>query len=174
MDAGIEAGVAGVRAATATFLPTLSLGIDYGFQGPEVAFRSDQDYWVGSLILSWDLFHGGRDVARRSAARLQVDQARTLRTDLEDRIALEVRTTYEAAVVAREAIATANDRLESARRTFELVRRRYEEGIASPIELVDARTALTSAELNLAVTTYGYAMRRVDLERAAALRTLPF
>jgi outer membrane protein len=173
VDAGIRTAQAGVRAATASFLPSLSLGVDYGFQSPDLAFRSSQDYWVVSLVVSWNLFNGGQDAARRTAAALDVDRARTLRTDLAERIALEVRTVYDAATVAHDAIATADDRLEAARRTFELVRRRYEEGVASPIELVDARTGLTSAELNRVVTAYQYAIHFVDLERAAALRTIP-
>ncbi len=172
IDAGIRTGQAGVRAATATFLPSVSVGFDYGFQGRDVAFRSTQDYWTLSLVVSWNLFNGGGDAARRTAAGLEVERARTLRQDLEDRIRLEIQTTYEAATVARAAIATADDRLAAARRTFELVRRRYEEGAASPIELVDARTALTSAELNRVVTGFQYAMRYVDLERAAALRDI--
>jgi outer membrane protein len=75
-------------------------------------------------------------------------------------------------VVARDAIATAEARLAAARRSFELVRRRYEEGLASQVEFLDARTAFTSAELNRVATTYRYAIRYVDLERAAALRDL--
>jgi outer membrane protein TolC len=137
-----------------------------------VAFRSTQDYWIASLVFSWNVFNGGGDAARRAAAQLEVDRAQTLRQDLEERIELEVRTSYEAATVAQDAIATADDRLAAARRTFELVRRRYEEGAASPIELVDARTSLTSAELNRVVTAYQYALRYVDLERAAALRVI--
>jgi outer membrane protein len=174
VDAGRRTAEAGVRASTAAFLPSVSLGLDYGFQGRDVAFRSSQDYWVASVVVSWNLFNGGRDAARRAEAGDEVDRARTLRTDLEDKIALEVRVAYDAAVVAHDAIRAANDRLEAARRTFELVRRRYEEGVASPIELVDARTALTSAELNRAVTGYGYAIHYVELERAAALRRLDF
>jgi outer membrane protein TolC len=173
VDAAIRTGQAGVRAATATFLPSLSLGVDYGYQSRDLAFRSSQDYWVASLVVSWSLFNGGQDAARRTAAALEVERARTLRTDLQERIALEVRTVYDAATVAHEAIATADARLEASRRTFELVRRRYEEGVASPIELVDARTGLTAAELNRVVTAYQYAIHYVDLERAAALRTIP-
>jgi outer membrane protein TolC len=41
------------------------------------------------------------------------------------------------------------------------------------VELVDARTSLTNAESNQMLTLYRYAIRRVDLERAAALRDLP-
>ena len=172
MDAGIRTGQAGVRGATAAFLPSVALAVDYGFQSRDLAFRSSQDYWAVSVVVSWNLFNGGQDAARRTAAQLDVERTRTTRRDLEDRIALEVRTAYDAAAVAHSAIATADDRLEAARRTFDLVRRRYEEGVASPIELVDARTALTSAELNRVVTAYQYAIHYVDLERAAALRDL--
>ena len=172
VDAGIRTGQAGVRGATAAFLPNVALAVDYGFQSRDLAFRSRQDYWAVSVVVSWNLFNGGQDAARRTAAQLDVERTRTVRMDLEDRIALEVRTAYDAAAVAHAAIATADDRLEAARRTFQLVRRRYEEGVASPIELVDARTALTAAELNRVVTAYQYAIHYVDLERAAAWRNL--
>ncbi len=174
VDVGVRTGRAAVRGATSAFLPALSLALDYGFQGPDPRFGADQDFWMASLVLSWNVFNGGRDAARRAAALIQVEETETLRADLEERIALEVRSAHEAAVVARAAIATADDRLATARRTFELVRRRYEEGVATPIEFVDARTALTSAELNRVLTAYRYALRWVDLERASARRALSF
>src|SRR6266581_3492146 len=172
-DAGVRAAQASGRAATAAFFPSVSVALDYGFQGPDIAFRSSNDFWLASVVVSWNLFNGGRDAARASEAGYEADRARTQRQDLADRIALQVRTAHEAAAVARSAITTADARLEAARRTFELVRRRYEEGVASPIEFVDARTAYTSAQLNRVLTAYRYAMRWVELERAAALREVP-
>ncbi len=172
-DAGVRAAQASGRAATAAFFPSVSVALDYGFQGPDIAFRSSNDFWLASVVVSWNLFNGGRDAARASEAGYEADRARTQRQDLADRIALQVRTAHEAAAVARSAITTADARLEAARRTFDLVRRRYEEGVASPIEFVDARTAYTSAQLNRVLTAYRYAMRWVELERAAALREVP-
>lgn len=172
VDAGVRTAEAGSRAATAAYLPSFSLAVDYGFQGRDLALRPSQDYWVASVVVAWNLFDGGQDASRRRAAGLEVERVRTLREDLAERIVLEVRTAYEAAATARAAIATAEDRLDAARSTWQLVRRRYEEGVASPVELVDARTELTTAELNRSVTAYQYAIRYVDLERAAALRDL--
>src|SRR5213594_2792043 len=171
-EAGVRAAQASGRAATAAFFPSVSVALDYGFQGPDIAFRSSNDFWLASVVVSWNLFNGGRDAARASEAGYEADRARTQRQDLADRIALQVRTAHEAAAVARSAITTADARLEAARRTFELVRRRYEEGVASHIEFVDARTAYTSAQLNRVLTAYRYAIRWVELERAAALRVL--
>jgi outer membrane protein TolC len=171
-DAGARAVDAAKRAATAGFLPSLGLGLDYGFQGREVTARDENHVWTASLVASWNLWNGGGDVARRAAAGYEAARVRTQRQDLADRIALEIRTAHEAATVALAAIATAGVRLEAAQRTFTLVRRRFEEGAASPFEQVDARSALTAAELNRVLTTYRYAMRRVDLEHAAAWRDL--
>ena len=146
--------------------------MDYGFQGSDLSFGSQNDFRAGSLVVSWNLFNGGSDLARQQSAQLEADRLRLQRTELEDLIRLDVRQAYEAAVVARDAIATAEARLLAARRSFELVRRRYEEGLAPQVEFLDARTSFTNAELNRTQTVYRYATRYVDLERAAALRRI--
>jgi outer membrane protein TolC len=171
-DASVAASDAAVGLATAAFFPTVALAVDYGSQGQQVRFGGRDDFGTASVVVSWNLFNGGRDVARRQAARADATRARLARRDLEDRIRLEVRNAYSAAVVTRDAIPTADDRLASARRTYELVRRRYEEGVASQIELLDTRTQLTNAELNRALTMHRYLARYVTLERAAALRAM--
>ena len=171
-SAGIGAAEAGVRRATASFLPTVYLALDYGFQGRNLSFTRNNDFAVASVVLSWNLFNGGSDLARRQSAQLEADRLRLRRQELEDLIRLDVRQAYEAAVVAKAAIATADARLAAARRSFELVRRRYEEGLATQVEYLDARTSFTNADLNRVQTVYRYAVRYVDLERAAALRQI--
>jgi len=172
VDAGVGAARAAVGIATAAYLPSVSLALDYGFQGQNVRFDRQSDYWVASVVVSWNLFNGGRDAARRSAARAEADRLRVTRRDLEDGIRLEVRQAYEAAAVARTAIATAETRRAAARRSFELVQRRYDEGVASQIEFLDARTQLTNAGVNLTITADRYALGFLDMERAAALRAI--
>jgi len=172
-DAGVRAARAAVRAATGTFLPSVSGAFDMGWQGQDWTLDRDQRFWTASLVASWDLFRGGSDLARRSAAQAEAERARVARRDAAEHIAVEVLNAYHAAEVAHDAIATAATRADAARRTWTLVRRRYEEGSASPLELTDARTQLTNAESNQILTLYRYAIRRVDLERAAALRDLP-
>ncbi len=171
--ARIRAAEAGVRLASASFLPSIAVAVDYGFQGSDLSFGGSQDFAVASVVVSWNVFNGGRDIARRQAAQAEAERLRLQRAELEDRIRLDVRQAHGAAVVARDAIETAEARLVAARRTFELVRRRYEEGLASQVEFLDARTAFTNAQLNRVNTVYRHAIRYVDLERAAALRALP-
>jgi outer membrane protein TolC len=87
-------------------------------------------------------------------------------------IALDVRTAFDAVSVARDGLTAATARTDAARRAFQMVDRRFNEGLASHLEWADARSQLTAAELNLVMSRYSLVARYVDLERAAALRAI--
>ncbi|MCI0696201.1 TolC family protein [candidate division KSB1 bacterium] len=169
LRAGIGAAEAAVKVNTASFLPNLSLGVDYGFQGNKYDFGADQDYLVVSLVAQWNLFNSFQDVARRQQASLEVSRLQTQMAELENQIALQVRVAFNDAAVAKAAIATANDRLVSAQRSFELVAKKYAQGAAAQVEYIDARTAFTNAGINQILTAYEYYIKYAQFERAAGL-----
>ena len=171
-EAGARAARAGVRVVGAAFLPRVAAALDYGYQGAGVTFDRGRDFAVASLVVSWDAFNGGRDVARRQAALADADRARVRAAEARELVTLDVRQAYRAAVVARAAIATAEARVAAARSGYALVQRRYAEGLAPQVELLDARNALTDAELNRVITAYRSARRHVELERASAARPI--
>lgn len=157
------------RAAQSGFLPTVAVALDYGFQGNEYRFTTDADYTAVSVVASWNLFNGGKDAARAEQARFEARRLALQGDEAKRGVELQVRLAWQAAVVARTAIRSAEEQRAAAVRTHELVRRRAEEGLASPLELSEARTRMTAAELNALLTTYDYYLRRVQLDRAAAL-----
>ncbi|MBK8249964.1 MAG: TolC family protein [Gemmatimonadetes bacterium] len=172
-EAGVAAARAQGRAASSAFLPSVALAADVGVQGANYAFNSKHDVAIASLVLSWNLFNGGQDARRREVAA-SAERAMTYRTaELQRAIALEVGTAHDAVAVAQKALAAAHARVDAARRAFQMVDRRFVEGLAAHLEWSDARTQLTSADLNLVLSRYTLAARVVDLERAAALRRLP-
>jgi outer membrane protein TolC len=172
LRAGIRAAEAGVKASESRFLPTLGLGIDYGFQGNTYDFDSDQDFLVVSLVAQWNLFNGFQDAARRQQARLETARLQTQEAELKNQIGLQVRTAYNDMMVAQNAIATANDRLASAEKSFELVARKYQLGSAAQIEYLDARTTYTNAGINQILTTYDYYIKYAHFERVVGLYPL--
>ena len=172
LDRSSDAVAGQRRLARASYLPSVNLALDYGFQGNAIAFNARNDFAIASLVLSWNLFNGGQDRARVQQATLDAAQLRARRDDAVRSITLQVRVAHEAVDVAHSAIATADDRFRAAERTFELVQRRYAEGLSPQLELLDARTALTSAQVNRLLTTYDFYQRVVEYERAIAL-TLP-
>jgi outer membrane protein TolC len=86
---------------------------------------------------------------------------------------LQVATAWNAARVAEQAVTTAGERLDAARRAFDVVRRRIEQGSATQLEYLDGQTALTAARLNETVTRYEAFARKIELDRVAALSPVP-
>lgn len=169
LGAAERAAVAQRRAAQSNYLPNLAVALDYGVQGNDYRFSRDVDFTTVSVVASWNLFNGGRDAARAEQAGLEARRLALQGEDAKRGVELQVRLAWQAAEVARAGIATAEDQRVAAARTHELVRRRAEEGLATPLELSQARTQLTAAELNAVFTSYDYYLRRVELDRAAAL-----
>jgi len=170
--AAIGGARASTRAAASSFLPSVAVAVDYGVQGNGYRFDTNHDVAIASVVLQWNLFNGGQDDARRQAAAAARREAEAQLSDIERQIDLDVRVAWDAVQVSRGAQASAETRLESARAAFRLVDRRYTEGLASRLEWADARAQLTAAELNALLTKYALAERGIELERAAALRTI--
>lgn len=175
LAAGKRAADAQSAVARGSFLPNLAVALDYGVQGNEYRFNRDADFALVSVVASWNLFNGGRDAARVQSAKLEAERYALQGQDARRGVELQVRLAWQAAAVAKQANETAAAQQDAAERTYQLVSRRAEEGLASPLELSEARVARTAAQLNAVFTTYDYYLRRVELDRAAALypRTQP-
>lgn len=172
--ADVRVNVAERRFARASYLPSVTAGVDFGVQGQEYRFRRGQDLTAATVALQWNLFNGGQDRARVEQAAFDGLRLQSRRAEVDRQVAREVETAAATAAVARRAIATAADRLASAGQSFRLVERRYGAGLATLVEFIDARTAFTRAQLNQVITTYDYYTRYVELTRAAALDPVAF
>jgi outer membrane protein TolC len=170
---GITLARAQQRIASSAYLPNLALAASYGVQGDRYRFNRRNDVGLASLVMSWNAFNGGQDAARREQADATRSEAEYRRREAERAIALQVGNAYDAVQSVRSTLTTASDRLASAERAFSFVQRRFAEGLATPVEFLSARTAFTSAAINQIITRFTFATRVVELERAAALRSLP-
>jgi outer membrane protein TolC len=169
----VELANAQARIAGAGFLPNVALAASYGVQGNRYRFDRNNDVGLASLVLGWNLFNGTQDAARREQARASRSEAEYRRREAERAVRIDVENAWDAVRVARTALEAAVDRRAAAERAFTLIQRRYAEGLATQIEFLSARASHTGAALNEVITRFSVAIRNVELERAAALRTFP-
>lgn len=167
---GIEAMKSGLRLAKSNFLPGLSVAVDYGFQGEEYRFTDEDDFWMASAVLQWNLFNGFQDKAKVEQRLMEKRRLEAQLTELEKKIELQVREAYQNLVVVRKSILSAEDRLASARKSFEIVSKKYKEGMSPQIEYLDARNSLTQAEINQVITRYSYQIRLAEFEKVTGSR----
>ncbi len=162
-----------LRVARKNRWPTLSLGIDGGTQGEEYRFGRGYNFATGSLLFTWKLFDAGADAARVRQARASERQLVLRQEEVAQQIRLEVQQAYDRLVTARDSLATAAARVDAARAAFRIASRKRDEGVISQVEFMDARNALTSAELNHNITRFDVLARRAELEYATSTGDLP-
>ena len=168
-----EASAAQVRLARKQRWPTLALGLDAGTQGEDYRFGDGYNFGVASLLFSWRIFDGGGDAARVREARAAERQLVLREEEIAQRIRLEVQQALDRLQTARASLATAAARNDAAAAAFRIASRKRDEGAINQVEFIDARSALTGAEINLTLTRYDVLARRAELEYATSSGDLP-
>lgn len=153
-----------------TFLPGVTGVLDYGYQGEKYSFTEKDDYWMASLVLQWNLFNGFQDRSKYKQSSLEKQKFETQLLELENKIKLQVQEATENLSVAHKSIIAAEERLNSAKQSFKIVNKKYEQGMASQIEYIDARTTFTNAGINRVIFRYDFQIRFVEFENVIGNR----
>lgn len=153
--------------------PMLAFALDAGSQGEEYRFGDGYNFGTASLMFTWKLFDGGGDSARVAQARATERQLVLRQEEVAQQIRLEVQQAFDRLTTARDSLATAQARADAASAAFRIASRKRDEGVINQVEFIDARSTLTSAELNLNLTRFNVLARRADLEYATSSGDLP-
>ncbi|MCK4662626.1 MAG: TolC family protein [Bacteroidales bacterium] len=149
--------------------PNLTAVIDYGFQGEKYNFTSDDDFIMASFVLSWDLFKGFQNNAKIQQALIDKQIIDTKHNETVNQIKLQVINIYYEIEAATKAITAAKQQVLSAKKSFNIINKKYKEGQANLLQFIDARTTMTNAEHNVIITTYDYKIKYAEFERVACL-----
>jgi outer membrane protein TolC len=147
-------GAAGARteAAKAGSRPQVGVGggYDYARPNPRTFPRSGEwdDSWDVSVNASWNLWDGGRTKADRAdaAALKRVAEARL--SDFDRQVTFEVRQRQLELQSSRAAISATADGVRAAAEARRVVGERFNAGVVTNTEVLDAQTALLQAELD--------------------------
>ncbi len=181
--ARLMAQVSTTRAITHDVLPNLfaSAGISgrAGGAAPSNGALPYADGWLPDvanwhvgLVLSWNVFDGAvlarrsASIAREDAARAELDLTRVSVRFGTERACLEL----EAAMQALPAL---SESVDAARANQAQAEARFKAGLGNVVELADAETILTRAQLELAVGGFTVARARTALGHVMGQSTLP-
>ena len=147
-------------------IPGLYGVVDYGFQGEEYRFTGEDDFVLASLVMRWNLFQGTVNRQKVQQSRIEADKLNEIYEETKAQIRLEVINGYYGLQAACESVESARNQLRSARKAYALIRRKYAEGQASLLELIDARTSLTGASTRSIIARSDYFSKLADFEYA--------
>lgn len=161
-----------VDIARSAYLPSVSLNAnltrqafptgDFGIPGG----GDWRDDWSVGFAVSWPLFQGLRRSAQLDEAEAQREQAELQFAQLRESVALEYEQALGEMERSRALIAAAERTVEQAERVYALTELRFEEGLATQLEVADARLALQQARLNRVQAQHDALVALARAERA--------
>lgn len=163
-EAQFRAAQAGIDAAKAAHLPTLSLGVGAGR-----SHLSGQPTWDSSnigLTLTIPLFSGFSNTYKVRAAEAQADVQAARREQVRLQVALEVWNAHANLATATQSVKTAEELLESATQSERVAAGRYRAGVGSILDLLTAQAALASARQSRIQAGTNWFVSRATLAQA--------
>jgi len=161
------------RAATR---PTVSAGLSYtlreqttiegelfGAPGQDIVVSQNSGYLV--LSANYSLFNGGQVEGEIRTAEAELKQAEKGVEGLEQQIELEVKSTYVLVEAAEAQVEAAQKEVAQAQEAHRVARLRYDEGVGTSVEILDAEANLEGAKtrLNEAIFGLNLAVAQLDL-----------
>jgi len=147
-----EAARARVDAARAGLRPQIGFngGYDYARPNPRIFPRSRQweDSWDLAVNASWTLWDGGRTRAERAEAAAGGRAGEARIADFDRQVAFEVRQRQIELESSRAAITAAADGVRAATEARRVIVERFNAGVATSTDVLDAQTAVLQAELD--------------------------
>jgi outer membrane protein len=169
--ANVEFRREAVRVYHGDYYPTLKLSSSYGGQAfPAGTFPSGvgdfRKDWSASLTLSMPLFDGLRTRGAVLQAQAELSRAEAQLSQTQAGVQIEIEQARAEIVRAQALVAARHETVGQAARAQHLATVRYNNGIATAIEVSDARLALQQASVNEAQATREYLLAIAALERA--------
>jgi len=150
------------------FIPVVNAFYQIGFQGYGVKFNNDQFYQLGGLQLQWPLFRANDNKFKIRQSELELEALGARYKEVEQQLNLQVQTALNNYRSALQLLQSLRNEVQSSAETYRLAERRYREGQALQIELIDARTQLTNAQIQYSLAQLAALTRAAELEYATA------
>ena len=142
-------------------LPSIQAFGDYGAIGLDVESAVGTRAYGASLRIP--IFDGGRRDARRAEAGILLKQDELRTADLRKQVELDVRLALDAVTASAQQVRVSEEGLQLAERELAQAQRRYQGGVTSNIEVVDAQTRTERARDNRIMALFQYNQARIDL-----------
>ncbi|HEY9887530.1 MAG TPA: TolC family protein, partial [Candidatus Obscuribacterales bacterium] len=157
------------RAELATLGPQVDLFANYSISDLLTDSESSfEDNYAFGARVSWTLFEGGAAQARARQRELDIEIAEQSFEETRNTIRLTVESAYFNLQSNLTNIDTARLAVEQAQEALELAILRFDAGVGTQLDILNAQSELTDAEVNLVQAIVGYNRSLAEIERAVS------
>ena len=150
-------------------LPTLSLAFNYTYSAMANDFNFSEYQWTPysyvGISLSIPIFAGGKRFHAIRQARIQYDEVELQKQNTERQLRISIRNYLTTMETSMKSFYAAEDAVESAQTSYDIVSASYELGRATLTDLNDAQLALVQSKLSKSQAVYNFIVAKSQLEQ---------
>lgn len=154
--------------ALADTKPQVSVFANYQFLDDLQDDLSPEDGYQLGARMSWQFFDGGRASARANQAEKDKELAETRFAQQREQIRLQVEEAYFNLTANKENIQTTRKNVERAEESLRLARLRFQAGVGTQTDVINAQRDLTEARSQFLQAIIGYNQSLNALQRAVS------
>jgi outer membrane protein TolC len=154
----LEKSEAAIRLARSGYFPTVGAFASYQLNGKEAPLGADNDAWIAGINLKWPLFEGFRSNFERKRATADRSAALEILESRAKDVRYQLKESYLRREEAGKQLEVARHAQLDAEEAVRLIMKRFENSLATMVELLDAQTALNQIRANLVETEAAYAL----------------
>jgi len=153
------------------YLPSLSASFMYQYSAlsDEFNLERENNYLIAGLNLQIPIFSGGLTSAKVQKAKIEVDQTNLKIVKFENEIYTEIKNLELKLTEAEKRISSAQYTFKTAEKAFEIAEITFENGLATQLQLKDARLGFDQAKLNYYAAVYEHLEAYFDWELAVGI-----
>ena len=160
----------GVQSAQADYWPSLKLKGMFNWQTQTDQFKyrpgEVSKSWLGMVLVSYPIFDGFRRSGNVGLAKVDLSQARYRREALLKGVALEVEQARNYFHEATQRLEAQKETVAQAERGLQVANVRYESGVGTQLEVLDAQLELTTARIYAQTARHDRLVARAQWRRA--------
>ena len=150
------------------YVPTLALGLNYGWQAMHKDLRmKNYDWFPGSVLsfsLSVPIFDGGKKYYKTKQNNISYGNLLLQRENTVRQLELSVQNSLDNISTAIEQVTSNKESVIQADKAYSISQKRYAVGSGTLLEMNTSETALTQARLQYAQSIYDYLAAKANLE----------
>ncbi len=167
-DANVKYYKEGVKVSRAGFLPSLSLSGSNNWNDDRFPGAQNSN-WQVALTASLTLFDTQLTLSKVKEAEANVVKYDETARQTKDSAALEVRQAYLGIKEAEKRIETSKVAVDKAQEDFNIAQVRYNAGVGTNLDVIDAQLALAQAKTNYIQALYDYNTSKAKLDKAMGI-----
>ena len=165
----IKQAESGVRAAKAGYRPTVNAEVSKNLSGKNPFADTYSEGWTAGVTATWNIFDNGVTAAQVKSAEATLNQTQESAAELRESVQLEVQSAYLTLNAAEKNIATTRLAIASAEEDYKIAVVRYQAGVGTNLDVMDANDKLTQAKNNYYNALYTYNTAKASLDKAMGI-----